>query len=207
MLLVNLLAALNFVNVFYIKNVWKIKKRKKRDQNKKKRKNVFYVYGIKGEPHRWRSSFEGEKKPVQYWIIHSSGVDRTSCVTRQQSAVYWCLSARFPDHTRQCFLQILPTVAFLFFFRTDSTNSPDCLPILLRMSVFIIFFLSAVLIVGSVRYWVPSVLWRCWLGGRKGIRPVKNWVVGCWRGYVAGARCRLAYGPADATATHCLLLQ
>jgi len=29
---------------------------------------------------------------------------------------------------------------------------------------------------------VPSVLWRCWLGGRKSIRPVKNWVVGCWRG-------------------------
>ena len=22
------------------------------------------------------------------------------------------------------------------------------------------------------------MLWRCWLGGRKGIRPVKNWVVG-----------------------------
>ena len=54
---------------------------------------------------------------------------------------------------------------------------------------------------------VPSVLWRCWLGGRKGIRPVKNWVVGCWRGYLSGARCRLTYGPADATATHCLLLQ
>jgi len=28
-----------------------------------------------------------------------------------------------------------------------------------------------------------------------------------WRGYLSGARCRLAYGPADATATHCLLLQ
>jgi len=39
---------------------------------------------------------------------------------------------------------------------------------------------------------LPSVLWRCWLGGRKGIRPVKNWVVGCWRGYLSGARCRLA---------------
>ena len=25
----------------------------------------------------------------------------------------------------------------------------------------------------------PSVLWRCWLGGGKGIRPVKNWVVRC----------------------------
>ena len=34
------------------------------------------------------------------------------------------------------FLQILPTVAYLFFFRTDSTDSPDCLPILLSISVF-----------------------------------------------------------------------
>ena len=53
----------------------------------------------------------------------------------------------------------------------------------------------------------PSVLWRCWLGSRKGIRPVKNWVVGCWHVYLSGVRCRLAYGPADATATYCLLLQ
>jgi len=28
-----------------------------------------------------------------------------------------------------------------------------------------------------------------------------------WFGYLSGARCRLAYGPADATATQCLLLQ
>ena len=40
---------------------------------------------------------------------------------------------------------------------------------------------------------MPSVLWRCWLGGRKGIRPVKNWVVRCWCGYLSGARCRLAH--------------
>jgi len=44
-LLVNLLATLNFANVFFkIKNVWKIKNVKNvknRDQNKKKRKNVF----------------------------------------------------------------------------------------------------------------------------------------------------------------------
>ena len=45
-----------------------------------------------------------------------------------------------------------------------------------------------------------------WLGGRKGIRPVKNRAVRCWCGYLSTARCRLAYGPADATATHCLLL-
>jgi len=41
---------------------------------------------------------------------------------------------------------------------------------------------------------VPSVLWHCWLGGRKGFcRPVKNWGVRCWRGYLSGSRCRLAY--------------
>jgi len=28
-------------------------------------------------------------------------------------------------------------------------------------------------------------------------------VVGCWHGYLSGARCRLAYGPADAIANHC----
>jgi len=50
-------------------------------------------------------------------------------------------------------------------------------------------------------------LWHCWLGGRKGIQPVKSWVVGCWRGYLSGVRCRFAYGPAYATATHYLLLQ
>ena len=42
------------------------------------------------------------------------------------------------------------------------------------LAVFILVFLMCWL--------MPSVLWRCWLGGRKGIRPVKNWVVGCWCG-------------------------
>ena len=30
---------------------------------------------------------------------------------------------------------------------------------------------------------LPSVLWHCWLGDRKSIRPVKNWVLVCcwWR--------------------------
>jgi len=28
-----------------------------------------------------------------------------------------------------------------------------------------------------------------------------------WLSYLSEARCRLAYGPADAIATHCLLLQ
>ena len=32
-------------------------------------------------------------------------------------------------------------------------------------------------------------------------------MVRCWHGYLSGVRCRFAYGPADPTATHCLLLQ
>ena len=42
------------------------------------------------------------------------------------------------------------------------------------------------------------------VGRQEGHPACKNWVVGCWRVYLSGARCRLAYGPADATATHCL---
>ena len=34
---------------------------------------------------------------------------------------------------------------------------------------------------------VPSVLWRCWLGIRKIIRPVKNRVIRCWCGYMSMA--------------------
>ena len=75
----------------------------------------------------------------------------------------------------------------------------------------ILFMLSFVIKLAFSASW-PSVLWRCWLGDRKGIRPVKNWVMWCWCGYLSGARCRLfAYGPADATASQnpivsCLIL-
>ena len=45
------------------------------------------------------------------------------------------------------------------------------------------------------------------VGQQEGHRACKKRVVGYWHGYLSGARCRLAYGPADAIATHCLLLQ
>ena len=32
----------------------------------------------------------------------------------------------------------------------------------------------------------------------------KNRVVECWHGYLSGARCRFAHGPADATTTQSL---
>ena len=52
------------------------------------------------------------------------------------------------------------------------------------------------LVVSGTLSALPSVLWCCCLISRKGIQPVKNYVVGCWHGYLSGARCRLAYVPA-----------
>ena len=40
------------------------------------------------------------------------------------------------------------------------------------------------------------------VGRQEGHPACKNSAVGCWCGYLSGARCRLASGPADATATH-----
>jgi len=57
-----------------------------------------------------------------------------------------------------------------------------------------------------IRRYCPIALMLL-VGWQEGHPACKNWVVGCWHGYLSGARCRLAYGPADATATHCLLLQ
>jgi len=39
---------------------------------------------------------------------------------------------------------------------------------------------------------MPSVLWHCWLGVKKreSIWPLKNWVMMCWRGFLAGVRCK-----------------
>jgi len=50
---------------------------------------------------------------------------------------------------------------------------------------------------------VPSVLWRCWLGGRKSIRPVKNSSGGVLAWLSVWSKVQTWHGPADATATHC----
>jgi len=45
------------------------------------------------------------------------------------------------------------------------------------------------------------------VGWQEGHPACKKTWVGYWHGYLSGARCKLAYGLADATATHFLLLQ
>jgi len=63
--------------------------------------------------------------------------------------------------------------------------------------------IALALTAGNVAFSALTLL----VGRQEGHPAYKNRVVGCWRGYLSGVRCRLAYGPADATATHCLLLQ
>jgi len=46
---------------------------------------------------------------------------------------------------------------------------------------------------------LPSVLWCCWLGGRRASGLYKNCVMRCWHCHLSAARCRFAFGPADAT--------
>ena len=56
----------------------------------------------------------------------------------------------------------------------------------------------------------PLLTWHpgrtgCRMSSLKATKPgCKKWVVGCWHGYLFGARCRLAYSPADATAIQSL---
>ena len=45
------------------------------------------------------------------------------------------------------------------------------------------------------------------VGWQEGHLACKKLSGGCWHGYLSGARCKLAYVPADATPTHCLLLR
>ena len=92
-------------------------------------------------------------------------------------------------------------------FREDNYQTELPIPEAILIPFYPLNIFHQKIYISTINALVHSVLWCCWFGSRKGIWPVKNWVVGCWRGYLRGARCRLAYGPADATATHCLLLQ
>ena len=100
-----------------------------------------------------------------------------------------------------------------YIFRTVSMNF--CSSIVHRIvvfspyvGVFVTFFRSTGvwLVFFLISRWsaikLPSVLTL--LVGRQERHPAD---IGCWHGCLSGVRCRLAYVPADATTTHCLLLQ
>jgi len=80
--LVNLLAALNFANVFLnkkrLENKKNVKKRKKRDQNKKKRKRFFYIHGSYNP-----ADLVGQQ--VDEGVDEAGGAGGTAAVGRRQA--------------------------------------------------------------------------------------------------------------------------
>ena len=129
------------------------------------------------------------RKLISWHRISSSTWRKVFC----RKISFW---TTFLDWWGLCVMQTLHFVGqcFIVHHYNQASNCCSC-------------FLSRSVLYANAYLHLPSVLWRCWLGGRKGIRPVKNWVVGCWHGYLSGARCRLAYGPANATATYCPFLR
>ena len=91
---------------------------------------------------------------VTWWIITYGNIEQKWTITNRLNGG-WISEYHFT----------VPSTSLT----TDSTHSlPDC------------FFWVNQFLFSVVLLSVPSMLWRCWLGGRKGIWPVKNWVVGCW---------------------------
>ena len=74
-------------------------------------------------------------------------------------------------HCHSLFLASVKSRLVLPFWYRLTRVVPDKGPLKPVCGCVVTFFLF---------FLVPSVLWRCWLGGRKGIWPVKNCVVGCW---------------------------
>ena len=138
----------------------------------------------------WTSRFFGSIKLRFFTIMSVHYCCLYVGLCKCEHKLQWFLTITFRRCLWVCWFSFLHLLfPFMHFALTTQTFA---------FSQFVFYYLTLVM---------PSVLWRCWLGGRKGIRPVKNWAVGCWRDYLSGARCRLAYSPADFTTTHCLLFQ
>ena len=143
--------------------------------------------------HCWLGSRKGIR-PVKIWVVGCWLSYLSGATSEVQTCIWpsWC-------HCHSLSLASVKSRLVLPFWYWLTRVVPDKGP--LNGYVCLSF-------VSYHYYHLPSVLWRYWLGSRKGIWPVANWVMGCWHSYLSGARCRLAYVSADptATATHCLLL-
>jgi len=93
-----------------------------------------------------------------------------------------------------CICITTTTTTILRPFVQDYPGEPVCI---------LVVIICILVVIGGISqydcFFLPSVLWHCWVGVRKNIRPVKNWMMRC---YLSRVRCKwFAYGPADATAS------
>jgi len=117
------------------------------------------------------------------WQHHSSIQSTVAAVIHSISILTAIFHSRW-THEKE-------VAPFMSAFRYETLVEPTRR---LKWSGYVTFHAHTVrlcvpLVLQCLAHIIPSVLWHCWLGGRKGIRPVKNWVVGCWCGCLSGARC------------------
>ena len=72
--------------------------------------------------------------------------------------------------TKALYWHILPHVVL------DTAYTAGCSGLVVSVSDWdlMVLWICLLLLIIIIINWMPSVLWRCWLGGRKGIRPVKK---------------------------------
>jgi len=125
------------------------------------------------------------------------GMSVTLCLLNQAEHVYNTVSVLDIDTEPQTAWQVIRSVLSCtpsFFCKFQYV----CLEYCCRITIFP-YYMS------YLHAFSALMLLVRWQEGHPACK--RTWVVGCWHGYLSGARCRLAYGPADVTATHCLLLQ
>jgi len=99
--------------------------------------------------------------------------------TRRSLQPQWCVSVSACFVEPASMLWILHSMAFLkaslnFMFHgmlycVSSFFWYDCTVILIWIGTHVLYYTM------SGKKALPSVHWHCWLGGRKGIRPVEEW--------------------------------
>ena len=153
--------------------------------------------------------FIHRKSRVCHYKVHSKSdvlwpdVNRTNVIVFQ---FRWKIAA----HSWQCWMEtVRPAVMWtrrmlhnhvaVVYGPLSGMSSNRVISLDLQTGLFHLSFFKC-----FITYWLLCCL-QCF--DAVGWAAVKNWVVGWLRGYLSRASCRLAYGPADATATHCLLLQ
>ena len=137
---------------------------------------------------------------------------RASCRSGSKIVLLSCVVTTRADRLLRC-MDSTTSVCASTAMRTCGSTSPTCL-ITCRWRHSLKDRCNTVILAISVHFAISNMLYIAFnalmlLVGRQEGHPAckKNWVLGWWHRYLSGVRCRLAYGPADASATHCLLFQ
>jgi len=101
----------------------------------------------RGQDSRWKSQSEWQRTGItgeSTSMVWPTVGSRTAKEQNRTEQIIISIPSPSVFHSRlkAFFLLIFPTIAFFFFFRSDSPNSPDCLPILTEHIRFLLFGFS-----------------------------------------------------------------